>query len=667
MKTTTNWLLISSIMFFIMTACSKKAPKDYPVQPVSFTDVQIDDEFWSLRMETNRKVTIPYAFKMCEETGRIDNFAVAGGLMDGKHQGLYFNDSDVYKVIEGAAYSLHLHPDPDLEDYVDGVINKIAAAQEEDGYLYTARTAMTPDKLPPGGEERWSHIQHGHELYCVGHMYEAAVAYYQATGKRSLLDVALKNAELIDQVFEPDSLRYPPGHQEIEIGLARLYRITGEEKYLDLAKFFLDQRGDSTGHELYGEYAQDHLPVIKQEKGVGHAVRAAYLYTGMADIAALTGNQDYIQAIRRIWQDIVGNKLYITGGIGASGGNEGFGKDYHLPNSSAYCETCASIANAMWNQRMFLMTGEAKYMDIVERVIYNSFLSGISMKGDRFFYPNRLQTFTGEERSPWFRCACCPSNVVRFVPSIPGYVYGHKEDHIYVNLFLGSEAVIPLASQTVRIEQKSDYPWSGDIRMTVFPEKDARFTLFVRIPGWAQNRPVPSDLYRYMNRSQEIATIKVNGTPVDLKLEKGYARIKRSWQAGDVIDLSLPMPIRRVLAHDSVEVNLGKVALERGPIVYCAEGPDNEGGSVQNLLLPDDAPLQTNFRKDMLNGIQVIRSRAMGYRFNDDEGTQKVTEQDFLAIPYYAWAHRSKGEMAVWLAREERAVNSLAGPGINDK
>jgi len=395
-------VLIGALSLFLFFLCTTGPTGDYFIKPVDFTHVEVNDTFWSPRMETNRKVTIPYAFQKCEKTHRIDNFAVAGGLKEGTFEGTYFNDSDVYKVIEGAAYALHLHPDPKLETYVDGVIEKIAAAQEDDGYLYTSRTILNPDNMPPGGVERWSHIQHGHELYCVGHMYEAAVAYFHATGKKTLLDVALKNAELILSIFGPDGMRYPPGHQEIEIGLARLYRETGDIRYLDLAKFFLDERGDSTGHPLYGEYAQDHIPVVKQAKATGHAVRAAYMYTGMADIAALTGNNDYIKAIERIWHDVVGNKLYITGGIGASGGNEGFGKAYYLPNSSAYCETCASIANAMWNHRLFLMTGKAKYMDIVERIIYNSFLSGISMEGDRFFYPNRLRSFTGVERAVCF-------------------------------------------------------------------------------------------------------------------------------------------------------------------------------------------------------------------------------------------------------------------------
>ncbi len=646
----------------LMQGCGKKSSGDYFIQPVPFTQVSVEDDFWSPRMETNREVTIPYAFQKCEETHRIDNFAVAGGLQEGHFEGTYFNDSDVYKVIEGAAYALHIHPAQELEVYVDGVIDKIAAAQEDDGYLYTSRTAWNPDNPPPGGEERWSNIIHGHELYCVGHMYEAAVAYYHATGKRKLLDVALKNADLIHQVFGLEGMRYPPGHQEIEIGLAKLYRLTDEERYLDLAKFFLDQRGDSTGHPLYGKYAQDHLPVVDQTKGVGHAVRAAYMYTGMADIAALTGNKDYIRAIQRIWEDVVGNKLYITGGIGASGGNEGFDKDYFLPNSTAYCETCASIANAMWNHRLFLMTGDSKYMDIVERVIYNSFLSGISMEGDRFFYPNRLQTFTGAERAAWFGCACCPSNIVRFVPSIPGYVYARRSNDVYVNLFIGGRTEISMGDQSVNLTQESGYPWDGRIRIKVTPETPVSFTLHVRVPGWASGQPVPSDLYRYLNGESELVILQVNGEAVPLKMKKGYALIKREWKIGDAVTIHFSMPIQRVVAHDRVENDRGRMALERGPIVYCAEGLDQKDGTVRQLLLSDDEVLQSTFEEEMLNGVQVVRGAALALRWADNESSLMRELQPLKLIPYYSWAHRGMSEMFVWLAREASVAMPIKPP-----
>ncbi|MDZ7333408.1 MAG: glycoside hydrolase family 127 protein, partial [candidate division KSB1 bacterium] len=409
-------------MVLLFTACSKKPQKDYPIKPVPFTDVQVTDQFWQPRMETNRTVTIPYDFKKCEETGRIDNFAKAGGLMEGEFVGIRYNDSDVYKVIEGAAYSLRLYPDPQLEQYLDDLIAKIAAAQEDDGYLYTART-INPAKPPKNaGPERWSYLIHSHELYNVGHMYEAAVAYYQATGKRSLLDVAIKNANLIDSVFGPGKKHDPPGHQEIEIGLTKLYRVTGDERYLKLAKFFLDQRGRYIGRKPYdeyisAEYTQDHKPVIEQDEAVGHAVRAGYMYSGMADVAALTGDQDYIKAIDRIWENVVSKKLYITGGIGARSEGEAFGDNYELPNLEAYNETCAAIANMFWNHRLFLLHGDAKYIDVLERTLYNGFLSGVGLDGNEFFYPNPLESDGRHNRSPWFDCACCPVNVVLFLPS----------------------------------------------------------------------------------------------------------------------------------------------------------------------------------------------------------------------------------------------------------
>lgn len=643
-------ILVFCTIFF--TQCSKQS-NDYPIRPVQFTDVQIEDEFWLPRLKINREVTIPYALKMCEETGRIDNFAIAGGLIAGLHKGYYFNDSDLFKVIEGASYSLAIFPDPELEKYLDEIIAKIAAAQEDDGYLYTARTAQRADKLPPGGEQRWSNIADGHELYNAGHLYEAAVAHFQATGKSNLLDIALNNAGLILEEFGPGKKHNPTGHQEIEIALGKLYRLTEDAKYLDMAKFFLDQRGDSTGHKLYGAYCQDHIPVIEQQQAVGHSVRAAYLYSGMADIAALTGNKDYINAIGKIWHNVVNKKLYITGGIGAAGGIEGFADDYVLPNGTAYSETCASIANAMWNHRMFLLHGETKYIDVLERILYNGFLSGISMDGDRFFYPNRLETIKGEQRSPWFPCACCPSNVVRFLPSIPGYIYANRQDQIYVNLFIGSTTTIEVNHQPVTITQKTQYPWEGTSSISVSNlDKPQFFTINIRIPGWAQNKPLPGDLYHYLNTQAEDVTVLINNQTVKYEVKNGYAQIRRSWNNEDRIDIKMPMTIRRVAAHDSVEADRGRITLERGPLVYCLEWPDIKGGDIKNLLLPDDEQLQTKFNRELLNGVQIITGKI--YRIKDSNGTAKP--QNFTAIPYYAWAHRGQGEMSVWIAREESAV-----------
>ncbi|MBI3959405.1 MAG: glycoside hydrolase family 127 protein [Chloroflexi bacterium] len=625
------------------------AQSDYPFTPIPFTDVTFTDNFWAPRLQTNRRVTLPFNFRKCEETGRIDNFAKAAGWMEGQHEGIFFNDSDVFKVVEGAAYCLALSPDPELDSYLDDLIVKFAGAQEEDGYLYTARTidpgAVRADRE---GLTRWSNLRVNHELYNVGHLYEAAVAHFQATGKRTLLDVALKNADLIDSVFGPDKRRDVPGHQEIEIGLAKLYRVTGDERYLRLAKFFLDERGHANGRELYTNfgnpgYMQDHLPVVEQSEAVGHAVRAVYMYTGMADVAALTGDASYIAAIDRLWENVVGRKLYLTGGIGARHTGEAFGDDYELPNTEAYTETCAAIANILWNQRMFLLHGDARSMDVLELALYNGFLSGVSLSGDEFFYTNPLAS-DGKTavnrgrigRQPWFDCSCCPTNDVRFIASLPGYVYASDADSLYVNLFVAGEGRVEMGGQSVRLRQETNYPWQGRVRLRVDPARRAEFALRVRIPGWATIRPVPSDLYRFLDVSDAAPALTVNGETVTPALEKGYAVLRRVWQPGDVVELALPLPVRRVLCHEAVEGNRGRAALMRGPLIYCVEGVDN-GGSVADLSLADDAPLTVEHRPELLNGVTVIRG----------EGAQP-----FTAIPYYAWSHRGAGEMAVWIERE---------------
>ncbi|MEZ4865171.1 MAG: glycoside hydrolase family 127 protein [Caldilineaceae bacterium] len=627
----------------------------YPITPVPFTAVTVNDAFWSPRMETNRTVTIGYDFQKSEETGRLRNFDKAAGRMTGDHEGIFFNDSDVFKIIEGAAYSLHLHPDPELERYLDDLIERIGAAQEADGYLYTARTIAerngTPERLRADveGQTRWSHLLVNHELYNVGHLYEAAVAHYLATGKRALLDVAQKNADLIDQVFGPDKRRDVPGHQEIEIGLVKLYNLTGNERYLRLAKFFLDERGHYHERERYGNYGndaytQDHLPVVEQDEALGHAVRAVYMYTGMADVAALTGEEAYIDALDRIWTNVVSKKLALTGGIGARHHGETFGANYELPNATAYNETCAAIANVFWNQRMFQLHGDAKYIDVLERSLYSGFLPGVAFSGDRFFYVNPL-AFDGKTnfnrdnshvRLGWFNCSCCPTNVVRVFPSLGGYVYATTADRLYVNLFMSSQTTVEMAGAPVQLTQATHYPWDGAIKLTVQPAQPTAFTLCIRIPGWAQGQPVPSDLYHYLDAAAEPITLTVNGGAVALTLAQGYALLNRTWQAGDVVELTLPMPVRRVAAHPAVAENGGKVALERGPLVYCAEGIDN-GGQVLAAVLPDDAPLATEFVSDLLHGVVVVRAYQ--------------PSGNLTFIPYYAWAHRGVGEMAVWVKR----------------
>lgn len=635
---------------------SKKPTHDYPTRPVPFTEVTIEDDFWAPRLETNRTVTIPFAFKKCEETGRIDNFSIAGGLMEGKYRGKRYNDSDVYKIMEGAAYSLRVKPDPELERSMDELIQKIAAAQEEDGYLFAARTVDSKNPPPGAGAERWSLLVSSHELYNVGHMYEAAVAYYQATGKKKFLEVAIKNANLIDSVFGPGKRLGYPGHQEIEIGLVKLFRTTGEEKYLNLAKFFLDIRGRipwerrfpaHSPFAIYNEdwYLQAHKPVLDQAEAVGHAVRASYMYSGMADVAALTGDPDYLAALDRIWKNVVGKKIYLTGGIGSRGEGEAFGDDYELPNATGYCETCAAIGNVFWNERLFLLHGDAKYIDVLERTLYNGLISGISQSGDRFFYSNPLESdgksgFNQGQptRQPWFEVACCPGNLARFVPSIPGYVYAAGEDVLYINLFVANSGFIDLGENRVKITQQTRYPWDGKMNIIVEPARESEFTVAVRVPGWARNEPLPSDLYVYQKTTEERATLKVNGKSQALDLDRGYVKLRRRWKRGDLIELDLPMRVQRVTAHPSVKNALGKVAVERGPLVYCFEGVDNDR-RVLDRSLAEDWSFALDFREDLLGGLMVIAAKGRDAR------------QPLVAIPYYAWCHRGAGEMAVWLAR----------------
>ena len=648
---------LTSIVFLTLFSCQPKPAaedktassatmRDYPITPVAFTSVNITDQFWAPRLETNRRVTIPYNFEKCEETGRIRNFAIAGGLEEGTFEGIYFNDSDVFKVIEGAAYSLQVHDDPELEAYLDDLIAKIAAAQEADGYLYTNRTIDPAVAADGGGAERWTSLRIHHELYNIGHMYEAAVAHYQATGKRSLLDVALKSADLIDEVFGPGRNMGVPGHQEIEIGLVKLYRITGEQKYLDLAKFFVDQRGNAEGHELFGKYCQDHLPLARQDEAVGHSVRAGYFYAGATDVAALTGESAYDEALEKIWEDIVYQKIYLTGGIGAEPRHEGFGPDYELPNATAYTETCAAIALMLWNHRMFLRSGESRYMDVFERTLYNGFLAGVSFEGNTFFYPNPLEVDGVAKfnqgvcgRSPWFDCSCCPVNVVRILPSLPGYIYATSGKDVFVNLYIGNESELDLGDQTLQLSQQTEYPWDGKVILTIGNEQPVVAIFNLRIPGWTRNEVLPGDLYQYIDEEWPSVSVSVNGEEVAGEAANGYwALDERAWKKGDRIELVLEMPVRKVVSHEKVLANTGKMALERGPLVYCAEEADNPGG-VLDLTLSRGSNFEYEFNPELLGGLGTIKGQA-------GQSRRKVS---FSAIPYYAWAHREMGEMAVWL------------------
>ena len=647
------------VLCLLLPAIALPQEKDYPIRPVPFTEVKLDDPFWRSRINTNCFVTIPFAFKKLEDTGRVDNLRKAAGLVEGPYEGRRFNDSDVFKVLEGAAYTLSVYPGSEkeklreLEKLVDDTIAVIAAAQEEDGYIYAARTVDPANPAAGAGKERWINLQGSHELYNMGHLFEAAAAHYQATGKRSLLDIAVKCADLVDSVYGPGRREDAPGHQEVELGLVKLYRVTGDKRYLDLAKFFLDQRGRPHASEPYPEdspfaiyngreYRQDHKPVVEQEEAFGHAVRASYMYAAMADVAALTGDESYLRAIERIWNNVAWKKLYLTGGIGARHTSEAFGDDYELPNRAAYTETCAAVGNIFWNHRMFLMTGESKYIDVLERTLYNGLLSGVSRSGDRFFYQNPLESAGGYERSEWFEVSCCPGNIVRFLPAIPGYVYAVKDDRLYVNLFMDCGATVSLGGVQVEIRQGyTSYPWAGVTRISVVPEEATEFELAVRIPGWARNEPVPSDLYRYVGGEKSEIELSVNGRYIPLNMEKGYALIRRTWKKGDVVELRLTMPVRLVAAHDKIEDDRGKIAIERGPLVYCAEAVDN-GGSVLDLTLPADSVF--SFKQENVEGlgpIVLIESTAL----------RDGKPVPLKLIPYHLWAHRGAGEMAVWLPR----------------
>lgn len=636
------------------SAAAQRLPSDYPYQPLPFTHVRIADRFWGPRLETNRSVTIPAAFALCEKTGRIRNFesadsVVARQIPKGEFCSRYgFDDSDVYKIIEGAAYTLQTNRDAALEAYLDTLIGKIAAAQESDGYLYTMRTT-DPEKS--WAKERWvnDRANGSHELYNLGHLYEAAIAHFAATGKRTLLAVALKSADLLCRTFGPDKMHTVPGHQVIEIGLVKLYRRTGEKKYLDLARFFLDERG--RGAPTGGEYNQDHLPVVEQKEAVGHAVRACYMYAGMADVAALTQDRACLAAIDRIWEDVVGSKYYITGGVGAAGDWEGFGPRYALPNLTAYNETCASIAMVYWNHRMFLLHGDAKYIDVLERTLYNGVLPGIALDGRSFFYPNPLQSSGDYKRSEWFACACCPSNVTRFIASVPGYIYAQRAESLFVNLYIGGRAEITLAGGAMQIAQETEYPWNGRVKITLLPRAPLRCAVALRIPGWAMNAPVPGDLYRYTKRHDALPAIRINGKSLPCKPSRGYAVFDRTWKMNDVVEIDFPMPVRKILARDSVADDRGKICLQRGPILYCAEQIDN-AAPVDSFLVPDATPFTASHDDRLLNGVTLLQGNALRLAPDERTGIVEKVSAPLRLVPYYAWCHRGSGKMNVWFYGE---------------
>ena len=651
MSNTMKKFVISALLFSLIGggayAQKKASAHGYPIDPVPFTSVKLTDSFWGQRLKASREVTIPLAFSKCEETGRYKNFEMAAHPSENnKVTGYSFDDTDVYKTIEGASYLLQTYPDKKLKKYIDSVLVIVAAAQEPDGYLYTSRTMNPKHPHEWAGSKRWEKVEElSHEFYNLGHMVEGAIAHYQATGQRNFLDIAIRYADCVCREIgdKPGQQVRVPGHQIAEMALAKLYLVTGDQKYLDQAKFFLDKRGYTSRRD---EYSQAHKPVIEQDEAVGHAVRAAYMYSGMADVAALTGDTAYIHAIDRIWDNIVSKKLYITGGIGATNNGEAFGKNYELPNMSAYCETCAAIGNVYMNYRLFLLHGESKYYDVLERTLYNGLISGVSLDGGGFFYPN-------------------PSNICRFIPSVPGYVYAVKGKDVYVNLFIANNATLQVNGKKVTLSQTTSYPWNGDITLAVDRNSAGQFAIKIRIPGWVRNQVVPSDLYTYTDGVRPKYSVKVNGEEVTSDLQKGYLTIDRKWKKGDKVEVHFDMNVRTVRANGKVEADRGRVSVERGPIVYCAEWPDNDF-DVLSVLMNRTPKFEVVEKPDLLYGINQIKTQAQTLEY-DESGRLVAKDHTLTMIPYYAWAHRGAGNMAVWLPNEVSATRPVAIPTLASK
>ena len=585
------------------------------VTPVGFADVTVDDAFWGPRLRSHKDVTLGVCIDQIENrTGRIRNFENAA-RGEGQHSGIFFDDSDVYKALEGMAYSLQNHPDPVLEAKCDEWIDKFAAAQQPDGYINTYYTLIGLDK-------RWDNMDK-HEMYCAGHMIEAAVAYYNVTGKRKLLDVCIRMADHMMSVFGPGKRDWVPGHEEIELALVKLYRATGERKYLDFAYWLLEERGHghgsmgSCGKEWNPRYYQDQVPVRDITDVSGHAVRLMYLACGMADVAACTGDRGYVDALMRLWDDVVLRNMYITGGIGQSRHNEGFTEDYSLPNLTAYCETCASVGMVLWNWRMNQFTGDARYIDVLERSLYNGALAGISLAGDRFFYVNPLESAGTHHRQAWYGCACCPSQICRFLPSIGNYIYGTAKDGIYVNLYMGNTAIMKVSRKSLTLRQETEYPWKGAVVLTVCTEAPVKTAIRLRIPDWCREW-----------------TLAVNGETLTPPVEKGYAVLNRKWKDGDRIDLNLDMPVRIVAADPRVKEDEGCRAVQRGPLVYCLEEVDNPE-DFDALTLKEDTAFEAAFEPELLQGVVTLSAEADGHTLT--------------FIPYYAWDNREPGKMKVWV------------------
>ena len=680
MKTILTSIVLAAASIMPATAQKTKTLSNgYPFSQVPFTSVKIaHDSFWGNRLQAAREVTIPLAFSKCETEHRYKNFEMAAYTLQhpghkgletkewnvSKFMGFSFDDTDVYKTIEGASYILQTYPDKKLKAYIDSVLDVVAAAQEPDGYLYTART-INP-KHPHGwsGDKRWVKDEElSHELYNLGHMVDAACAHYQATGSTKFLDIAKRYADCVVREVGPKDgqAKVVPGHQIAEMALARLYTLTGEKKYLDEAKYLLDYRGKT---KIRNPYSQSHEPILKQSEAVGHAVRAGYMYAGIADVAALTQDSDYIKTIDRIWDNIVSKKYYITGGVGARHAGEAFGSNYELPNMTAYNETCAAISMVYLFERMFLLHGDSKYIDCLERTLYNGVISGMSMDGGRFFYPNPLSSdgkyaFNADNnttRQPWFGCACCPSNLCRFIPSVPGYLYGVKDNNIFVNLFAANVSTIKVNGKDVILEETTEYPWDGDIKITVKKSNAKNANLLIRIPGWARNQVVPSDLYQFADKETPSYSVTVNGKTVeaDLSANKGYLPVKNI-RKGDVVRIHFDMPVRTVIANQKVADDKSKVAVERGPLVYCAEAADNNGEPVLRAVMGkkptfnvvDNYSIQNTETKNA-QAFTVKAIKTEGQILNDSADGISLKNCTLTLIPYYAWNHRGANQMNVW-------------------
>ncbi len=603
------------------------------LRSVLWKDVWIEGGFWGPRLQTNREVTLDYQYEQMDMTRRIDNFRRVSSRKKGEFEGLFFNDSDVYKWLEAASYSLGTHPDRKLEDKVGKLIEEIIDAQQEDGYL---NTYFTLEK-----KEHFANLRDEHELYCAGHLFEAAVAHHRATGKTSLLDVATRFADLICQIFGPGKKQGAPGHPEIELALMKLYWLTGEKRYFDTAGFFTDQRGK--GLAGGDEYHQDHVPLTEQEEIVGHAVRAVYLMSGAADVYRETKDKILMDTLRRLWENMTQKKMYVTGGIGSRYEGEAFGKNYELPNDRAYAETCAAIGSIFWNHRMLQLTGEARYADVMERALYNGFLCGVSLDGKRYFYQNPLQSDGTHRRAGWFKCACCPPNIARLLASLGGYFFSASKEGIWVHLYGESKVTATLdMNRKITLNQSTNYPWSGDINIKISLDAENSFTLFLRMPGWCRK-----------------AEVLVNGKPVREPVRPGsYFPITRTWIKGDEVQLSLSMSVDFLETHPHSSNN-GRLAISHGPLIYCIEAADHQGVDVFDILLAPDTKLSPHFNSDLLGGIVVLRGKALlrdksvqegkMYRLYREEQKTKSEPLQITAIPYFAWANREPGKMLVWI------------------